>query len=158
MSSRVNLSLLVDHINGLPENDPNAWGTAPFLKPNLKFKFLYCGPTTTALPPINQHFPESFFSFDVSTEELKQMAAQSLHGKVQSAFMDKVSAYAALLQHKTFEIPKEVLYVLLPFLYGDALTTPMLNDIVAMVGKLMGTITTTSSETTKKERKRAKRG
>ena len=162
MSSRVNLGLLVDHINSLPETFLDYRQKAlPFLDPNLKFKILYCGPTSstsTALPPINQHFPESFFSFDVSTEELKQMAAQSLHGKVQSAFMDKVSAYAALLQHKTFEIPKEVLYVLLPFLYGDALTTPMLNDIVAMVGKLMGTITTTSSETTKKGRKRAKRG
>ena len=80
----------------------------------------------------------------MSIQELKQIhsQSQSLHGKVQAAFKNtftnKISAYAALLQRKTFEIPKEVLYVLLPFLYGGTLTTPMLNDIVAEVGKLMG--------------------
>ena len=164
MSSRVNLSLLVDHMNGLPYYVN--------LDPNLKFKILYCGPTsstTTNLPPIRQHFPESFFSFDKSTKELKQIhsQSQSLHGKVKAAFKSKLSAYAALLQRRTFDIPKEVLYVLLPFLYGKKLTTPVLNDIIAEVGKLMGTATTTtttattttsSSETTKKSTKRARRG
>ena len=151
MSSRVNLSLLVDHINGLPETKYNR----PFLDPDLKFKFLYCGPTTTTLPPLNQHFSESFFSFDVSTKELKQIAAQSsLHRKVQSAFFNNLSAYAALLQRNTFEIPKEVLYVLLPFLHGDALTEPMLNDIVVEVGKLNGmTSVATTSAAMSSERK-----
>ena len=77
----------------------------------------------------------------MSTEELKKIAAQpqSLHGIVQFAFTSKISAYAALLQRKRFEIPKEVLYVLVPFLYSETLTTPMLNYIVAEVKELMGT-------------------
>ena len=162
MSSRVNLSLLVDHINALPNND--------HLDPDLKFKILYSSPTTsTALRPIKQHFPESFFSFDVSTEELKKIAAQpqSLHEKVQAAFTNKLSVYARLLQRRTFYIPKEVLGVLLPFLYGEKLTTPMLNDIIVEVGKLMGTTTAAATATTSittiqaaavKSRKRAKRG
>ena len=136
MSSRVNLSLFVEHINGLPETMSNG---KPFLDPDLKFKILYSSSNSTAIP-IEQHFPESFFSFDVSTEELKKIhsQSQSLHGKVQSAFTNKLSAYAALLQRKTFDIPKEVLYVLLPFQYGDTLSTPMLNDIVSEVGKIIG--------------------
>ena len=132
MSSRVNLSLLVDHMNGLPYYVN--------LDPNLKFKILYyCGPTTTtAPPPLKRHFPESYFSYDVSTEELKQMAAQSsLQGKVQAAFNDKLSAYVALLQRKTFQIPEDVLYVLLPLLCGNALDDTMLADIVVEVGGLM---------------------
>ena len=164
MSSRVNLSLLVDHINSLPRNanDVDAFD----LDPNLKFKILSApSSSSTALPPIKQHFPESFFSFDVSTEELKQIGSQqSLHDKVQSAFTNKLAAYATLLQRRTFDIPEDVLCVLLPFLYGKELTTLMLNDIIVEVGKLMGTTTTTttittpSSETMKKSRKRAKRG
>ena len=162
MSSRVNLGLLIGHIEGLPKCVRN-------LYPELKFKILYSSSNSTALP-IEQHFPESFFSFDVYTSELRRILSQSqsLHGKVQSAFTNKLSAYAALLQRETFEVPKDVLYVLLPFLHGDALTEPMLNGIVAAVGELMRTTTTTtttmtttttsSSETTKKSRKRAKRG
>ena len=173
MSSRVNLGLLVEHINSLPETFLTEHEIeymrkmCPFLDPNLKFKILYSSPTTsTALPPLNQHFPESFFSFDVSTEELKQIhsQSQSLHGKVQSAFTNKLSAYAGLLQRKTRKIPEDVLYVLLPFLYGGALTAPMLNDIVAEVRILIGTTmtittttTATSSSKTKKIRKRAKK-
>ena len=140
MSSRVNLGQLVDHINSLPETFLDLrQEECPFLDPNLKFKILYCGPTSftaAALPPIKEHFPESFFSFDVTTEELKQVHSQSLHGKVQSAFTHKLSGYASLLQRKAFSIPLEVLYALLPFLYGDALTFPMLNDIVAGVGEM----------------------
>lgn len=154
MSSRVNLGLLVDHINSLPETFLDVLQReSPILDPNLKFKILYSSLTTsTTLPPINQHFPESFFSFDVSTEELKKMhsqsQSQSLQDKVQSAVTDKLSAYACLLQRKTFDIPEEVLYVLLPFLHGDALTTPMLNDIVAEVKAQMGTSTRTTTTTT----------
>ena len=155
MSSRVNLGLLVDHINSLPETFIDYHREeVPILDPNLKFKILYRGPTsstTTALPPINQHFPESFFSFDVSTEELKkihsQSQSQSLHDKVQSAFTNKLAAYAALLRRKTFDIPEEVLYVLLPFLYGKKLKPPMLNDIVEEVGLLMGTSSSTTTTT-----------
>ena len=174
MSSRVNLGLLVEHINSLPEtfldrHQIEYMSTeSPFLDPNLKFKILYSSPTTsTALPPLNQHFPESFFSFDVSTEELKKIhsQSQSLHDKVQSAFINKLAVYAALLQRKTFDIPEEVLYVLLPFLCGKKLKTPMLNDIVAEVRKLLGTTTTTTATaittiqaTAVKSRKRAKRG
>ena len=165
MSSRVNIGQLVEHINSLPETYYYlGHHEHPSLHPNLKFKILYSitppSSTTTALPPIKQHFPESFFSFDVSTEELKkiQSQSQSLHGKVQAKFTNKLSAYASLLQRKTFRIPEDVLYVLFPFLHGDALTEPMLNDIVAAVRELMGTTTTTtsSSETTKKKQKKRK--
>ena len=170
MSSRVNLGLLVEHINSLPETFLTEHEIeymrkmCPFLDPNLKFKILYSSPTTsTALPPLNQHFPESFFSFDVSTEELRQIGSQeSLHDKVQAAFTPKLSAYVALLQRKNFAIPEEVLYVLLPFLHGETLTTPMLNDIVAEVKAQTGTsarattTTASSTDTATKSRKRAK--
>ena len=131
MSSRANLSLLLDHINNIP--------SYVVLDPNLKFNILYSSPTTsTTLPPLKQHFPESFFTFDVSTEELKKIGGNFLHGKVHAAFMNKISVYAGLMRRKTFEIPKDVLYVLLPFLYGKKLAAPMLNDIVAEVGELLG--------------------
>ena len=167
MSSRVNLWLLVDRINSLPKTYRDLARPreeSPFLDEDLKFKIL-SAPTSTAHPPIKQHFPESFFSFDVPTKELKKIGSQeSLHDKVQAAFTAKLSAYAALLQRKNFAIPEEVLYVLLPFLHGETLTTPMLNDIVAEVKVQMGTsarattTTASSSDTATKSRKRAKRG
>ena len=178
MSSRVNLSSLVDHINGLTETylsegDEGFGEELPSIDPELKFKILQSCAARGAHPPLSSHISECFFSFDVSTEELKKLGRRSLRSKVDSAFINKLSAYAALLQRKTFDIPEEVLYVLLPFLYGDSLTNPMLNDIVAKVGELMGTTTkrttaTTSttmpttatalsSETRKKSRKTAKR-
>ena len=164
MSSRVNLGLLVEHINSLPETFLDGGETHHSLHPNLKFKILHAPtPSTTALPPLNEHFPESFFSFDVSTKELKQMAAQSsLQGNVHAAFTKHISLYAALLKCKTVELPRDVLYVLLPFLHGKKLTPPMLKDIVAEVGKPMGTsaaaITTNiaSREITERSKKRAK--
>ena len=133
MSSRVNLSLLVDHINGLPNNG--------HLDRNLKFKVIYSSSltstTTSTLPTLRQHIHESFFSFDVTTEELKEMVGESLHGKVQNAFREEVSIYAGLLHREASELPKDVLYVLLPFLYGDTLTKRMLSDIVAEVEDLL---------------------
>ena len=132
MSSRVNLSLLLDHINGLPNNG--------HLDPNPQFKILYyCGAARKACPPISSHIPESFFSFDVSTEELKKLLGRrSLHGKVVSAFEGKVSAYVDLL--KPTSLPEDVLYFILPYIYGgeDCLTDEMLEQIVATAKKLMG--------------------
>ena len=134
MSSRVNLSLLVDHINNLPigyfPNDV-------MLDPNLMFKFLYCGAPSTARPPISSHISECFFSFDVSIEELKKIGRRSLRRKVNSAFEDKVSAYADLLKPTT--LPEDVLYFILPYIYGgeDCLTGEMLAQIVATAKKLL---------------------
>ena len=156
MSSRVNLGLLVDHINSLPETYSD-WQQMEFLflDPNLKFKILYyCGRATTTLPPLNQHFPESFFSFDVSTKELKQIHSQSqslLRKKVHAAFIDKISMYAALLQCKSTELPKDVLYVLLPFVCGKpTLSERQLADIVAAVGKMLSSKTMRMLEEEKK--------
>ena len=132
MSSRVNLSLLVDHINGLPNNG--------HLDRNLKFKVIYSSSftstTTSTLPTLRQHIHESFFSFDVTTEELKEMVGESLNGKVQNAFREEVSIYAGLFPREASDFPKDVLYVLLPFLHGDTLTKRMLNDIVVEVEDL----------------------
>ena len=133
MSSRVNLSLLVDHINNLPDDDVD-------VDPNLKFRILYCGPasvnTTNALPTLKQHFPESFFSFDVSTAELKKIDGESLHGKVQVSFMRKVCTYASLLRCKNAEPPEEILTILLPFIYGDVFSDEALGDVVAAAKSL----------------------
>ena len=143
ISCKVNLSLLVDHINGLPHYVN--------LDPNLKFKILYSSSHTcsTALPTLQQHYPKSFFSFDVSTEELQEIDTQSLQGKVQSAFTNKLSVYAAMLQRKTFLIPKEILYVLLPFIYGDIFAEKqiMLRDFAAQVDQLMASKETKNQTT-----------
>ena len=157
MSSRVNLGLLVDYINGLPkrlyfpwDDESGEWmfdDSIPdyvpafeiesFLDPDLKFKFLCCGARSTARPPLSSHIPLSFFSFDVSTEELKKLGRRSLRGKVDSAFEDKVSTYVDLLKPTT--LPEDVLYFILPYIYGgeDCLTGEMLAQIVATAKKLL---------------------
>ena len=145
ISSRVNLSLLLDYINGLPNDD---------LDPNLKFKFIYSGAPSRARPPISKHVHESFFSLDVSADELKRIDRRSLRGKVVEGFSRKISIYAALLRCKSRDLPKDVLYTLLPFLYEN-LTELMLKDIVTGVGELFGK--TSKTTTGNISRKRAKK-
>ena len=100
ISSRVNLSLLVDHINGLPKrvyfrapewsdddessedatgeyffdndipDDTPACKIKPFLVPNLKFTILYGGSTCEAPAKIIEHVPESFFSLKMPPAHL----------------------------------------------------------------------------------------
>ena len=164
MSSRVNLGLLVDHINFMLREtvqERKTRGDIPHLDPNLKFKILYSSPTTTNLPPLNQHFPESFFSFDVSTEELKKLGRRSLRSSVDSAFEGKVAAYVDLL--KPTSLPEDVLYFILPFIYGgeDCLTDEMLLQIVSTTKRLLAeasprkvSITSSTSKKGGKGRKR----
>ena len=126
MSSRVKLSLLVDHINGFPSIDLE-----------LKFKILQSA-ARGARPPLSSHVSESFFSFDVSAEELKKLGRRSLRSKVDSAFEHKVSAYVDGLLIPT-NLPEDVLYFILPYIYGgkDCLTDKMLEQIVATAKKLL---------------------
>ena len=136
MSSRVNLGLLVDHINSLPKTYREWLNELPFLDPDLKFKILQSA-ARGARPPISSHISESFFSFDVSIKELKKLGRRSLRGKVDSAFEDKVSTYVDLLKPTT--LPEDVLYFILPYIYGggDCLTDKMLEQIVATAKKLL---------------------
>jgi len=120
MSSRVNLSLLVDRIN----NRSNY-----YLDPNLKFRFLF-----------NNSVPESFFSHEMSLTEVVGSDASSLRFLVDSAFKDHLHTFAplfaSLLQCKVVELPKDVLFVLLPLIYGEFTELnhdEMLNDVVAEV-------------------------
>ena len=126
MSSRVNLSLLFDHINGLPNDYAH-------LDPNLKFRFLF-----------NDSVPESFFSHEMSLREVKGSDPSSLRFRVDSAFKDHLctfaSLFASLLQCKVVELPKDVLYVLLPLIYGEFTELnhdTMLNDVVEKVDEEM---------------------
>jgi len=148
ISSRVKLGQLVDLI---VNTDPK------HLASNLTFKFLHSGAPSRARPPISKHVRESFFSFDVSTEKLKRMDRRSLRGAVDAAFARKISIYAALLQCKSRDLPKEILYPLLPFLYEN-LTELMLKDIVTGVGELFGRTRARAVAATGGSRKRAKRG
>ena len=122
MSSRVNLSLLVDHIN-----------TLSWIRPNLKFKLLF-----------NDSVPESFFSHEMSLTEVKESDGRSLRFLVDSAFKDHLCTFAplfaSLLQCKVVSLPKDVLYVLLPLIYGEFTELnhdAMLNDVVTEVDEEM---------------------
>ena len=152
MSSKVDLSLLVEHIHNLPDTY-NARGkriqtydiythrTRPFLDPNLKFKVLYSGPSSAvASPPLTEHIPMSFFSFEASVEDLMSLHTDkgddALLLKVDAAFASRLCIYASLLRCKTAELPEEILSDLLPFIYGDVLTNAMIGDIVSAVMKI----------------------
>ena len=133
MSSRVDLVLLVDYINSVKSQ--------MYFADDLKFKVLYSGFTSTTTFSAKEHMHSSYFSFDLSIEELKKIGAHSLHCKVHAAFAKKVSIYAAILQCKNFHLPKDVLYVILPFLHGEMLTKVMLKEIVTEAGKMLGSPT-----------------
>ena len=122
MSSRVNLSLLVDHIN-----------TLSWIRPNLKFKLLF-----------NDSVPESFFSHEMSLTEVAGSDASSLRFLVDSAFKDHLCTFAplfaSLLHCKVVPLPKDVLYVLLPLVYGDFAGESrdgMLKDVVEEVDEVV---------------------
>ena len=141
MSSWVNLSLLVNHVNTMSQ-PYNGLDPVAFLYPNLKFKFLYSGSTldsdTNALPPaLKRHIPESFLSFDIFTKDLPCFLAtdgdNALRAKVRAAFIRKVSIYASLLRCKMAKPPEEILSILLPFIYGDIFSGPQLGDVIAAV-------------------------
>ena len=125
MSSRVNLSLLVDHINGLVNH------IRPY--PTLRFQFLF-----------NDSVPKSFFSYEMLSREVLGSNISSLRFRVDSAFKDHLRTFApllaSLLQCKVVSLPKDVLYVLLPLVYGEfaaANHDTMLNDVVTEVDEEM---------------------
>ena len=140
MSSRVNLSLLVDHINNL---------TKPKMNCGRKFKLLYCGsPSRKANlsilpPPLERHVPESFFSFSASTKCLISLDGgddNTLCDEVEAAFTSRVSVYSDVLRCRDApQLPKEILYVLLPFEYGNIFgkDNNTLGQIVDRVGDLL---------------------
>ena len=135
---------LVDHINSLPLEDTIG---RRFLRPDLMFKVLYSFSSSShsgdaqhkrkhsadePSPPLSSHIHESFFSFDVSAEELKNTAIPTLRRKVYFGFKTQISIYKALLTCKTEKLchlPLDILYVLLPFICGDALSQAMIEHI-----------------------------
>ena len=130
MSSRVNLSLLVDHINNLPNNI--------LLDPNLKFKILYGG-STCAAPKIKEHVPSSFFSVDMSTAHLKSLdGIVPLHKKVDSIFKRKLGIFAEIFMGAEVDVHETLLYQILPFLWGDKISKGVLKEVVAYVSALLG--------------------
>ena len=157
VSSRINLGKLVTYIGKLPKTLYNE----QFMHPDLKFKVIHSS-SPVAAPPIGEHVHESFFSVDFTLSELISFHRDeqiTLREKVKSEFLKKVSPLVELRQSAPKELPKDVMYVILPFLYGTALTTPMLNSIVAEVGDLLGKdinskrkIATTRSARSKRKR------
>ena len=130
MSSRVNLSLLVDHINGLPNNY--------HLDPNLKFKILYGGSTCESPAKIIEHVPSSFFSLEMSTAHLLSIdGIVPLHKKVDLIFKRRLGIFADILQCSTVEVPVSLLYHILPFLWGGDVSKGILKDVVTYVGSLL---------------------
>jgi len=131
MSSRVNLSLLVDHINGLPNDDFD-------LDPNLKFKILYGG-STCAAPKITEHVPSSFFSLEMSTAHLLSINnIIPLHEKVDIIFKRKLGIFADILCAAKVKVHETLLHHILPFLWGGKVSKGVLQEIVASVGVLLG--------------------
>ena len=133
MSSRVNLSLLVDHINGLPNDYAH-------LDPNLKFRFLF-----------NDGIAESFFAYEISPSELKESSAASLLRKVDLAFRDALCESAsdffgpllALLELCSPSLPRDVLYAVLPFMIGRFAETQneaIMKDVVKVIEERCGRI------------------
>ena len=132
MSSRVNLRLLVDHINGLPNDDDVD------LDPNLKFKILYGRSTCEAPAKIIEHVPSSFFCLEMSTAHLESLTdIIPLHEKVDRIFKRRLGVFADILQCSTVEVPESLLYHILPFLWGGDVSKGVLNDIVTYVGSLL---------------------
>ena len=135
MSNRVNLSLLVRHIDGLPNR---RFGHL-FLYPDLKFKVLYSDSSAAAAPLIGEHVPEFFFSFDVFLDDLIAIhrgGGGGLVPKVKAALMSQVSVYADLSTHAG--LPEELFSKILPFIYGEqGFTDEMLGAIVLAVKKVL---------------------
>ena len=131
MSSRVNLSLLVDHINSLPNNHYHP-------DPNLKFRILYGG-STCAAPKIKEHVPSSFFSVEMSTAHLKSLnGVLPLRKKVDSIFKRKLGIFAEILAGAEVDVHETLLYHILPFLWGGKISEGVLKEVVAYVGALLG--------------------
>ena len=136
ISSRVDLSLLVLHMKQLPELNSKA---KPFLRPDLEFKVLYGGPPNTPPPQqVIEHVPESIFSFDVTPSDLF-----SLHGsggsnimveKVDRAFRETfVARFVEVSQSSKVEIPIDIFYHVLHYLWGTDVSACILRETVGAI-------------------------
>ena len=135
ISSKVDLKKLVTFIQKLPQK----LSKKQFLDPQMMFKVLHSR-SPVAVPPMNLHIHESFFSVDFTVDELKSFHNDHeglLPARVKYEFTKTISTYAALLRCKRRELPESILYEILPFLGGESLPRAMLNEIVAEVGKEM---------------------
>ena len=134
MSSRVNLTLLVNHINGLPE----AMHGQQFLDSELKFKIVYGGLNCSAAKII-EHVPSSFFSLEMSTAHLLSINnIIPLHEKVDVIFKRKLGIFADILCAAKVKVHETLLHHILPFLWGGKVSKGVLQEIVASVGVLLG--------------------
>ena len=136
ISSKADLKTLFHYVNKLPRYRSKE----PFLDPNMKFRVLH-SLSSVAVPRMNQHVHESFFSLDFSVDELKSFHNDHeglLPARVKFEFSKAISStYAALLRCKRRELPESILYEILPFLGGESLPKAILKEIVAEVGKEM---------------------
>ena len=145
VSSRVNVGRLAEHVARLPDKKIDEYESEDekddFLCPDLTFKVIYSGSAMTC-PRIEDHVHESFFSVCFTADELASLrwGWVTLRQRVDEEFSKKASSLAELLQCKSVELPKDVLYVVLPYLYGESLTKPMLRDIVVGVGKQLSSV------------------
>ena len=156
ISSRVNLSLLVDHLGNRPSrsyyddnydeymfdddipDDAPADEIEPYLDPNLKFTILYGGSTGPAPPKIQEHVPQSFFCLEMSPAHLKSLDdIPPLHEKVDLIFKRKLGIFADILQCSTVEVHESLLYHILPFVWGGDVSIGVLSDIVTYIGSLL---------------------
>ena len=135
ISSKVDLKKLVTFIQKLPQK----LSKKQFLDPQMMFKVLHSR-SPVAVPPMNLHIHESFFSVDFTVDELKSFHNDHeglLPARVKYEFTKTISTYAALLRCKRRELPESILYEILPFLGGESLPRAMLNEIVTEVGRAM---------------------
>ena len=136
VSSRVDLPRLVDLITFLlPLRDAHA---RSYVEKDVTFRVLYSdGPSASSPPPgIASHVHESFFSVPLSLPSLLAHPSTSLHDMARNKFLSSMSLYASLLHCGPVDLPKEILYAVLPYAHGETLTKSMLKDIVNGVGKV----------------------
>ena len=134
ISSHVDLKSLVKHISALPMH----YMGEPFLEYDLTVKVLLSPRAAVSIPPIKEHIPQSFFSFETTPANVvslyKSQGDGALLAMVDSAFSDCVSIYCELLQSSN--LPGEVLHSVLPYAHGD-LTDLVLGEILGTINKLM---------------------
>ena len=130
MSSRVNLGLLVRHVNGTPTTD---------FDPTLTFKVLYSGRASCSAPPppLSLHVPSSYSSLSVPLGSLGSIPASRLHDAAGRAFAEKNSIYAGVLSCKRRDLPSSVLHHILPLVHGRQLKTGDVNRIVEGVNEIL---------------------
>ena len=142
-SSRMNLELLVDHINSLPKWCRFRGETVAFLDPDLTIKILHGGSKKAAPTKIREHVPESVFCFEITAIHLVYVQKifgdfKAIRAKFESKFGAMLSAFADILSRfSNAELPDALLYDILPFLWGDKVSKLILKDAIAQVAELL---------------------